>query len=336
MKKRAMQIGVLATAAGVLGFVATRPGLEGDARDGLGAAPRDASAIPHNRDVAPNEGSERAETPAARSVDERQDWLERYATATDALALSRELADAAAIGDARAQYVLGRVLLDCEIFKRVLARYEQPSFAARVEAHIEAVPNGFERSRRSFRAGAARCERLFSERPFAGRELPEEADGYRYWSDRALASGDPLAVMDRVVRSVAGRGATDGAAKDPAFAATLLRDVRPVVFSGDAAALFAVGGVFSHPSVVSEPTAGLAWQVAACELGYDCSKANPAVGFGCAEDGTCEAGETLLDVMQRDLGGVKYAAIYANAQDIQYKIRTNDWDGLQQYLQVKE
>jgi hypothetical protein len=47
------------------------------------------------------------------------------------------------------------------------------------------------------------------------------------------------------------------------------------------------------------------------------------------------AGFTFQDMIQRDLGSVRYAAVYANAQDILYKTRSGDWDGLQQYLKIK-
>ena len=267
---------------------------------------------------------------------ERRDWLRSFNESTDNFELAQELVVAGIAGDARAQLVLGRVLLECEIFKRSMARHTQGTLAERVEADLATRPNVLERSRRNLLRQVPRCERLLAEDPFVGRELPDEARGYRYWANRALESGDPLAVMDRALRSIAGREATSAAAKDPAFRADLLSDVRHVAFSGDAAALFSVGGVLSHPSVVTDPTSGYAWQVAACEMGYDCSKQNPAVGFGCTEDGTCDAGETLLDVMQRDLGPAKFAAIYASARDIEYRITTNDWDGLQQYVQIKE
>jgi hypothetical protein len=70
-------------------------------------------------------------------------------------------------------------------------------------------------------------------------------------------------------------------------------------------------------------------------MGHDCSNANPDIGYGCVEAGTCDAGNTILDTMQRDLGPAKYAAIYAAGQDILYKVTTDDWDGLQQYLVIK-
>jgi hypothetical protein len=48
------------------------------------------------------------------------------------------------------------------------------------------------------------------------------------------------------------------------------------------------------------------------------------------------AGFSHTDMLQRDLGAAKYARIYAQAQDIRYKLETDDWDGLQQYVQIEE
>jgi hypothetical protein len=333
MNGRKIGLAVLAAATLVAAVVVTRPRDDRGAPQGAELTRRQPRAVAADpAGAVPAAANDVAAPMAPEASSERRDWLRIYERAEDDFSLAQELAAAAVNGDARAQYVLGDLLLRCEVHKRGLAPYKEATVAARVEAHLATLPHGSERSRRSFRREVSRCERLFSEDPFVGRDLPEEAKRFRYWSDRALASGDPLAVIDRATRSVASRASTDKAT----LRESLLNDVQQVVFSGDAAALFAVGGIFSHPSVVADPTHGYAWQIAACELGYDCSKANPTLGFGCAADGTCLAGETHLDIMQRDLGAAKYAAIYARAQDIKYKIGANDWDGLQQHLEVKD
>lgn len=264
-----------------------------------------------------------------------RDWMRSYHESADDFLLARELAGAALLGDARAEYLLGQVLLRCEVYKRMLAPYTVGTVSERIEAHVAASSGTLERSRMAFRRGAQRCDGIFSDDPFAEYDLPEEARDFRYWSKRAVESGDPLAVMERAGRLAVGRNGTDDAEQAQAFREALLGDVRIAVSSGDPAALFTVGGLFSHPSVVADPKQGAAWLVAACEMGYDCSNANPSWASGCIEDGTCAAGETRLTEMQRDFGAAKYAEIYAKAQDIQYKIRAGDWDGLQQYLEVK-
>ena len=265
-----------------------------------------------------------------------RDWMRSYHESTDDFLLAQELAEAALLGEPRAAYLLGEVLLRCELHKRTLAPYSVGTVEERIESYLVEQSRMSERGRTALRREAVGCARVFTESPFAAYDLPEEARDFRYWSRQALELGDPLAVMTRADRLVAGRSLTDDAEEDRAFREALLRDVRMVVFAGEPAALFAVGGLFAHPAVVADPKQGLAWWIAACEMGYDCSNDNPNWAPGCVQDGTCAAGETRLTELQRDLGATEYAEIYASAQDIQYKIKANDWDGLQQYLQVKD
>jgi hypothetical protein len=263
-----------------------------------------------------------------------RDWTQARHEAADHFVLARDLVEAALNGDARAAYVLGEVLMRCEVYERVLSAYEGGTVAERVESHL-AGSNLPQAGLDAFRQGALRCQTLFSADPFEGYEVPDGANDFRYWSDRAVESRDPVAVMNRRFRSAVGRQATDDPEEEQAFRAALLSDVHLAVVSRDPAALFMVGGMFSDRGLVADPDSGYAWLVAACESGYDCSYANPDVGSGCVNAGTCVPGFTLLDTMQRDLGATQYAAIYAEAQDIQYRIGVDDWDGLQQYLQLK-
>jgi hypothetical protein len=55
----------------------------------------------------------------------------------------------------------------------------------------------------------------------------------------------------------------------------------------------------------------------------------------CAELATCSAGPALADVLQRDWGANAYARAYAAGQDIAYKVTRSDWEGLQQYLEMR-
>jgi hypothetical protein len=263
-----------------------------------------------------------------------ENWTHQYHESVDHFSLAQRLASAATRRDARAEYTLSELLLECEGHKRSLSSHPGGTLTERVESYLasESVYST-ENSRQQFRREVSRCERLFSENPFEASDLPEEATDFRYWASRALESGDPLATMNRAIRSVVSRGS--GPEADRAFHDSLLNDIRTAVSSGDPAALFAVGGVLSYPSVSDNPESGFAWYIAACESGHDCSNSNPDLGRGCIQAGTCEAGQTFLDVLQRDLGPAKYAEIYAKAQDIQYRIRSGDWDGLQQYLKIK-
>jgi hypothetical protein len=276
-----------------------------------------------------------ARTDAVSEPTEIRDWTRSFNESADDFLLAQQLVEAALAGDARADYILSEVLLRCEVYRRTLMAYTEGTVQARVEFHL-ANGNLPDFARNKFRREALRCERLFVENPFEAHDLPDESRDFRYWAKRALEGGDPVAVMNRVFRTALDRRPTGNAEQDRLNQEAVMSDIRRVISSGDVAALFTVGGMFSNPSVTDDLDDGYAWIVAACELGYDCSTSNPALGSGCVDLGTCVQGTTLLDSMQRDFTPAKYAAIYANAQDIQYKIRTNDWDGLQQYLQLKD
>jgi hypothetical protein len=264
---------------------------------------------------------------------EARDWLRSRQESADDFALAEELAAAALQGDARAHYVLGELLLRCEVSKRTLAPYQDAAVADRMERYIADNAIALEHSRQALRTEVSRCARLFSADPFAQFDLPAEARDFRYWAKRAVDLGDPIAVMDRTLRLAAGRGVSDDSEQE--LRQALLGDVRVAVDSREPAALFMVGTLFSQPAITTSSEVGLAWHVAACEAGYDCSNSNPDFGFGCIQAGTCVAGLTYTDIIQRDLGAAKFARIYADAQDIQYKISTNDWDGLQKYLEIR-
>jgi hypothetical protein len=272
-----------------------------------------------------------AEQPATATVD----WDRRYRESADFFALSAEMAGAALGGDDRAAYVIGRVLLECQVDELILRPYGDGTVADRVEAYFVAAAVVSEPRRAEFRRRVARCERLFSGDPFVGLDLPDEAREFQYWRDLALTGGDSLAIMDRASRHATQYGATDDPERARQYREELLQDVRVAVASRDPAALLAIGGLLTHPSLVDGVETGLAWWAAACQSGYDCSNANPDIGHGCGDAGTCEPGSTILDTLQRDLGPAKYAAIYAAGQDILYKVTNDDWDGLQPYLAIK-
>jgi hypothetical protein len=273
-------------------------------------------------------------SPGAASTSDR-DWLRSYHESTDDFSLTRDLVDAARVGDARAEFVLGRVLLRCEIIKRTLAPYTIGSLDERVERYLLDQPNMAVVGGSEFRQRALRCEGMLDDHSLFEAGLAEHERDFGYWAKRAVDSGDPLAAVEHASRLVASRSEGLSADAEQAYRERLMKDVHTVVSSKDVAALFAVGALFSHPSVVADPDHGYAWQIAACEAGYDCSNANPEIGLGCVAAFSCVDDLTWQDKMQRDFGPAKYAALYAVALDIEYKVRTDDWDGLQQYLKIK-
>ena len=279
----------------------------------------------------PAQATVRVESPVA----DRVDWNQRYSQSPDLFALTAEMAGAALAGDARAAYLIGQVLLECKVEQLALKPYTYGTIADRVEAYLVTSKTVSEPRRAAYRRRVARCERLFSADPFAAFDLPAAAREFQYWRDSALVAGDPLAVTARAARTMMKFGSADDPEVARGYREELFRDIRVAVTSRDPRALLEIGGLLTNPSLVDSADSGLAWLTAACQSGYDCSNANPDIGRGCVEAGTCDAGSTTLDVLQRDLSPAEYAAIYAAGQDILYKVTNDDWDGLQQYLAIK-
>jgi hypothetical protein len=273
--------------------------------------------------------------PVEALVADTVDWNRRYRESTDFFTLTAEMAAAALEGDARAAWLTSRVLLDCKLEQANLKPYAHGSLADRVEARIATFKFVSEPRRAAYRRRVAQCERLFTDDPFAAFDLPADAREFQYWRAVARASGDPLAVVERATRTMMQYDAAEDSEVARRYREELLRDMRITVTSRDPQALLAIGGLLTNPSLVENPDGGFAWWAAVCQMGYDCSNANPDIGYGCVDAGTCDAGQTLLDTLQRDLGPQKYAAIYAAGQDILYKVANDDWDGLQQYLAIK-
>lgn len=261
-------------------------------------------------------------------------WMTRYRESEDHFAFAEEAAKAAVEGDVRAQYTLSQVLLECYVEVGLTVAMNQGNLAANIEARAAAFPGYQEHNRVQIRAKIRRCERFFDGSPLATLALPDEAQSHGYWFDKAVAAGDPLAVMDRALKAVAQVDESADAATKRALGAAVMDDVRVAVASGEPAALAKVGWMYTQTLASDRTFQGPAWLVAACQLGYDCSNANPEIGQGCAEAGTCSAALTLADIFQRDLGAQEYARIYAAGQDIAYKVTQGDWEGLQRYLQM--
>lgn len=274
------------------------------------------------------------ESPTVLPV-EKIDWMTQYHQTEDLYAFATDAARAAVEGDARAQYALSQALLNCDAQVKMLGGPSGSSGVPQaIEDHLTRVKGVLEQDRVSFRRNALRCERFFNENALENLSLAGEARSYRYWFDKAVDAGDPLALMERASRTALRDRAADDAATEVRQA--VLDDVRVAVESREGAALARVGWLYTQAALVGDNNKqGFAWLVAACAAGYDCSNTNPEIGRGCAEAGTCQPGQSILDVLQRDLGSSQYAAVYASGQDILYKVRAGDWAGLQQYLEMR-
>jgi hypothetical protein len=107
------------------------------------------------------------------------------------------------------------------------------------------------------------------------------------------------------------------------------------VQSGDSDALFEAGLLLADSRYSSDPLAGVAVALAACDLGRDCSSKNPDNSFAnCRLSGACPADADFAYFMQQSLGPDSYAQAYARAQEIKDAVRNGDWDVVMSNLQI--
>jgi hypothetical protein len=257
-------------------------------------------------------------------------WLAEFTASDDLFAFVAEALPRAAGGDHRAQYFVGHALAECRSIVIAVNLSGKGSLAENVE-EMMAARRADDGVRRRLAEQIDKCERFFLTDPVA--DLPESEREIGYWLSAALEGGDAFALTDRALKLAI---ADSPSQEKESQRLNAVSDLREALATREPAIIFRVGGLYSNPTIARDHSIqGPAWMLAACSAGYDCSSDNPSIGFGCAELGTCNAGFTIPQVMQRDMTPAQYAKVYAASQDILYRIDSRDWDGLQQYLEMK-
>ncbi|HEX6996280.1 MAG TPA: hypothetical protein VF339_19275 [Gammaproteobacteria bacterium] len=284
----------------------------------------------------PSQGEAVVQEPAVpkeEPSDERvSSWREEYIRADDLFAFSARAAEAAIAGDSRAQYYLGQALRTCY---REIGPIQRSGLGVEeyIQQAISRAPFAPANFLTILRQRIARCERFLSAESLSRDSIPPALGEYRYWLDAAIA-GDPLAVMERShVATVGLSNADEETARQ--IKAQMLLDIRVAIDSKEPAAIAAVGNVFWSVEVAKKPWfQGPAWHLAACQRGYDCTSENPEFLMVSCNDRISTSCPTLQDILLRDYGA-EYGRVYSAGQDIAYKVQVGDWDGLQQYLEMK-
>jgi hypothetical protein len=237
----------------------------------------------------------------------RENWNERYLATGDFFAFVAGAAPAAISGDARAQYLISRALLYCRV--AVLAENEPRPYASPHALRL--------------------CDRFHNAHPLDAFDLPAEAKSFTYWRDQALANGDALAVVADA-HTIFGRYEVE---RDPATKEQLreqvLAGIRVVVESRDPEGVMTIATFAARRPTANGLRGWASWLVAACELGLDCRQPPPPTARDCATSQMCAGVQTVTDMIQM----VRYPNdVYVAGQDIAYKIKIGDWEGLQQHL----
>jgi hypothetical protein len=262
--------------------------------------------------------------PIGTSSDELTDaaeWDQRYRT-EELFSFAQSAAVAAMSGDGRAAWLLSLVLPECKVLLLSADRRDPALRGSLAERRLDDLK-------------IQRCEGFRAAHPLDGLGLPEEANVPRYWRELAIAAGDGRAVAYRAVVELAAAVSDDmDAATRASYRAMILDDLRVAVASKDPEAIATLANVFFQPNVSPGAQQGVAWLLAACELGYDCSQTNPSQGNACVQSGTCD-GSTLADGFRHSVSAAEFAKAYAAGQDIAYNVGTGNWEGLQPYLVMR-
>ena len=299
-------IGV-ATAIAVGAFVWLRPESPFVPEPELADVAAPSASVP----VLPQVSSERALEAERENVAvedaPRENWNEHYLASEDFFAFVAAAAPAALDGDARAQYLISRALLHCQV--ELLGEKAPPlPFAPRDKLRL--------------------CEQFHTAHPLDAFGLPAETKSFTYWRDLALANGDALAVVADAVRTFGMYEAARDAATKEQLRRQTLAQIRVVVESQDPGAILSLS-VFAQQRPTQKPWMFASWYVAACELGLDCSKREPGIARLCATSRSCRGVQTVADTIQM----VGHANdVYGAGLDIADKIKTGDWEGLQPHL----
>jgi hypothetical protein len=264
----------------------------------------------------------------ARTVETRK---AKTTAGTDPFELIRGLAKAAYDGDGRAQYWIARELDRCESTLMLVRKS-----AGDPEAFIWALPESSwpQPMKENAIAELRRCIRLLKEDPFA--ELPPRNGGYaiRYWSERAVDSGYPLAVVGKSLSDWSRE--SEGGTHAQRTGAETLDKLATAATSGDPEIALTIGFHQSLYEGALRKTSASAWMLAACRLGADCSATSKAVPFwqcydtnypNCSVDGNVEL--MVSNSLQPD----EYGEAYSQSQVIEEALRSRDPDAIRKLLE---
>jgi hypothetical protein len=184
----------------------------------------------------------------------------------------RMLAKAAYDGNGEAQYRIARELDRCEATLVLVRKSDSPEIA------IWNLPAGWTQSmkERAFEE-YQRCSRLLFEDPFA--ELPRRPSGYDvdYWRSRAVEAGQPVAVVEKTIRSLP--AATNRSNESEELRAEARKTLATAALSGNPDALLEMGYLMINSSDAGLRRHGAAWMLAGCRAGADCGFDSAIVPF---------------------------------------------------------
>jgi hypothetical protein len=260
-----------------------------------------------------------AQAPASHAPEVVSEWQQVLTGDIDALQFVKAVLPAAKAGDGRAAYYIAQILRSCygEMQKSEVQLQQELT---------QWRPDLPQWTRDTYERDARRCFGLAKENPFG--DMPET---YDYWFAQAYAAGDPLAQEDKAADTVADIVADPRMTEAVrAEKVKIVQDnLRAVVESGDLDGLYHAGLLMASMHVSTDTMRGYSVALAACDLGYDCTAANPeSLDHTCAQSGACPPGKSLSTELQQAMGPEQYAKLYARSQQVVEAVRAQDWNAV--------
>jgi hypothetical protein len=236
-------------------------------------------------------------------------------------------------GDGKAARLIATSLWDCLPMKVMYGDTPDSRTAfLRAEAAKKNLPQwAVDRDETQYRS----CERFFKEDPFAG--LPPRDGGYmsiKLWTNLAYQNKDPVALTEHVSEQMMSSARNPAARNDPAIYQALQPDLNQAAESGDPEALFRVGMFLINGSTGEDTIRASAVQLAACNLGYDCTPKNEFAFGPCLLSGNCQEGDLYADRVRQLLGEGGYARAYALSQQLETALAEHDTVAIDQIVRI--
>jgi TPR repeat protein len=256
-----------------------------------------------------------------------------FREANDYAFFVKDIRPRAAAGDAEAQYLTSQALRYCALTLQLYFRpiHGQVPILKEVEARRIRRSEGI--SHEELADIYTRCQG-FLQQP----ELLTDSGSWKQWLDKAVDAGNPAAMAQKalIIESNAMKSSLSQLPHAPVEA-----DVRDqakdlaltAVQSGDPDAIFLMADWVREGTRSAEENATFisAWQILACQKGYDCGQNSNWMRSFCAGQVQCADDRTYIDYFQRTLGN-QYADALNLAKAIDQAISAKDVESIRSYL----
>ena len=269
-------------------------------------------------------------TPSQRGT--HTQWSNKYFRTEDYFDFVSRAARAAYDGDGRAAHYVADALTACILVSTMVRT--NPDAETEYRRQFVDLPNAPQWVRDVNLKKFSRCEHLGKGDPF--QDLPPGKGDYQspgYWRERALSDGDSLALAQRAARELAQVADATGNRRDIIEHAQA--DVATSMNSADPESMFSIGSLLGNGRYTRDITRGIAIALAACDLGYDCSAANPENTFaGCKDSGACPADADYAYFVEQGMGEKAYAQAYAQAQEFKDALVRRDQEEIRKFITI--